>query len=117
LAPLFLMQLIVFSLHSSGPHRHLRSFPTRRSSDLDHRARRAGGAYGSVRLGQDDVDESVRVSGSADIRPLLVGRPGSLGTLRRRDRKSTRLNSSHVAISYAVLCLKKKFMTSAAVDW
>src|SRR5439155_22680084 len=29
-------------------------------------------------------------------------RPGS------RDRKSTRLNSSHVAISYAVFCLKKK---------
>src|SRR5690625_5459933 len=26
----------------------------------------------------------------------------------RADRKSTRLNSSHVAISYAVLCLKKK---------
>src|SRR5690625_6581801 len=25
-----------------------------------------------------------------------------------RDRKSTRLNSSHVAISYAVFCLKKK---------
>src|SRR5207253_10227062 len=41
----------------------------------------------------------------------LVGAPG---TLRRRfrhpkgDRKSTRLNSSHVAISYAVFCLKKK---------
>src|SRR5215813_14587444 len=30
-------------------------------------------------------------------------RPG-----RRRDRKSTRLNSSHVRISYAVFCLKKK---------
>src|SRR5207253_4366373 len=28
--------------------------------------------------------------------------------LRSRDRKSTRLNSSHVAISYAVFCLKKK---------
>src|SRR5207253_6664696 len=28
--------------------------------------------------------------------------------LNRRDRKSTRLNSSHVAISYAVFCLKKK---------
>src|SRR5690554_3947633 len=28
--------------------------------------------------------------------------------LRRRDRKSTRLNSSHVRISYAVFCLKKK---------
>src|SRR5437660_7307571 len=30
------------------------------------------------------------------------------GLGRRRDRKSTRLNSSHVAISYAVFCLKKK---------
>src|SRR5437868_12156453 len=30
--------------------------------------------------------------------------------LRRRDRKSTRLNSSHVSISYAVFCLKKKNM-------
>src|SRR5439155_1126598 len=29
-------------------------------------------------------------------------------TSRERDRKSTRLNSSHVAISYAVFCLKKK---------
>src|SRR5690625_229776 len=29
-------------------------------------------------------------------------------TVTRRDRKSTRLNSSHVAISYAVFCLKKK---------
>src|SRR5690625_7033987 len=30
-----------------------------------------------------------------------------------RDRKSTRLNSSHVAISYAVFCLKKKSTTLA----
>src|SRR5207253_5765745 len=30
------------------------------------------------------------------------------GPRGRRDRKSTRLNSSHVAISYAVFCLKKK---------
>src|SRR5437868_13286617 len=29
-------------------------------------------------------------------------------TLPDRDRKSTRLNSSHVSISYAVFCLKKK---------
>src|SRR5690349_24433088 len=28
--------------------------------------------------------------------------------IKRRDRKSTRLNSSHVEISYAVFCLKKK---------
>src|SRR5437870_10890789 len=31
-----------------------------------------------------------------------------LQSARRTDRKSTRLNSSHVAISYAVFCLKKK---------
>src|SRR5699024_11862876 len=30
---------------------------------------------------------------------------------RRRDRKSTRLNSSHVSISYAVFCLKKNNLT------
>src|SRR5947199_1844595 len=30
------------------------------------------------------------------------------GGARRRDRKSTRLNSSHLGISYAVFCLKKK---------
>src|SRR2546426_5902991 len=30
------------------------------------------------------------------------------GTVRWRDRKSTRLNSSHLVISYAVFCLKKK---------
>ena len=29
-------------------------------------------------------------------------------TARKKDRKSTRLNSSHVVISYAVFCLKKK---------
>src|SRR5258707_11521327 len=51
--------------------------------------------------------------------PFAVGRPivssaaraGDAGQLRRhgpRDRKSTRLNSSHANISYAVFCLKKK---------
>src|SRR5437870_5049256 len=34
--------------------------------------------------------------------------PEQWGELPRDDRKSTRLNSSHVAISYAVFCLKKK---------
>src|SRR6266496_4922858 len=34
--------------------------------------------------------------------------PPRSACLRRRDRKSTRLNSSHVEISYAVFCLKKK---------
>src|SRR5690625_6483407 len=35
-------------------------------------------------------------------------RHSSFKTLSTPDRKSTRLNSSHVAISYAVFCLKKK---------
>src|SRR5690349_22441286 len=34
-------------------------------------------------------------------------------TARRGDRKSTRLNSSHVEISYAVFCLKKKIKSPA----
>src|SRR3989442_3823961 len=34
----------------------------------------------------------------------------------RRDRKSTRLNSSHVRISYAVFCLKKKKKQKSQVD-
>src|SRR5690349_22205515 len=39
-------------------------------------------------------------------------RAGRFGEQRGRiDRKSTRLNSSHVEISYAVFCLKKKTMT------
>src|SRR5438445_4810340 len=33
-----------------------------------------------------------------------------------RDRKSTRLNSSHANISYAVFCLKKKNQTSTPTD-
>src|SRR5690625_5570617 len=37
-------------------------------------------------------------------RAAVLGSPG------QADRKSTRLNSSHVAISYAVFCLKKKRM-------
>src|SRR5437868_10936010 len=36
-----------------------------------------------------------------------------LGEFFHRDRKSTRLNSSHVSISYAVFCLKKKNLVYA----
>src|SRR5215208_5930969 len=39
---------------------------------------------------------------------LVVGHWSSVLGPWTRDRKSTRLNSSHVAISYAVFCLKKK---------
>src|SRR5206468_511664 len=41
-------------------------------------------------------------SGSGDVGAAGTGRPGPV------DRKSTRLNSSHDQISYAVFCLKKK---------
>src|SRR5437870_7519440 len=61
---------------------------------------------------------------------IATGRPGAfadtmvryilrakLGLMPdREDRKSTRLNSSHVAISYAVFCLKKKKKTHANDD-
>src|SRR2546430_6802056 len=43
------------------------------------------------------------------IGPVLAGVPGAgKATERAADRKSTRLNSSHSQISYAVFCLKKK---------
>src|SRR2546426_6615755 len=45
----------------------------------------------------------------ASRRPPDDDEPGRLHQgVRRRDRKSTRLNSSHLVISYAVFCLKKK---------
>src|SRR5437870_8545652 len=58
----------------------------------DVRARRVGGA------GVLGDGYGIHAVGCQERRG---GKPG-------RDRKSTRLNSSHVAISYAVFCLKKK---------
>src|SRR2546426_2543263 len=46
---------------------------------------------------------------SGRARGVLGWLPGHRGAaLARPDRKSTRLNSSHLVISYAVFCLKKK---------
>src|SRR5256885_9516473 len=50
---------------------------------------------------------------SGELEALSVGRErqcfhGVAQALAQRDRKSTRLNSSHLVISYAVFCLKKK---------
>src|SRR5258708_17515128 len=42
------------------------------------------------------------------IEPLQIVEEQDQRTLRLGDRKSTRLNSSHQIISYAVFCLKKK---------
>src|SRR2546427_5633720 len=44
-------------------------------------------------------------------RPGPIGASGTPACSRRGDRKSTRLNSSHSQISYAVFCLKKKKKT------
>src|SRR5438445_3006003 len=66
-------------------HRYLYSFPTRRSSDLP-------GGREPVHVDADLGDHDLS---------------GPLGH-SREDRKSTRLNSSHANISYAVFCLKKK---------
>src|SRR5258707_2294147 len=50
-------------------------------------------------------------------RDQYLGRKQPLPTPNRgRDRKSTRLNSSHANISYAVFCLKKKKKTKGSVD-
>src|SRR6478672_13355025 len=45
-----------------------------------------------------------------------AGRGGHGRGPARRDRKSTRLNSSHDQISYAVFCLKKKKKTRSSVE-
>src|SRR5699024_12377749 len=56
--------------------------------------------------GWDDHSTDTRPLASANATQLVVT-SSSLRFLSR-DRKSTRLNSSHVSISYAVFCLKKK---------
>src|SRR2546426_5616536 len=53
-----------------------------------------------------------RGGGRFSASPVLSRKPTSPTTRSRsRDRKSTRLNSSHLVISYAVFCLKKKKKT------
>src|SRR5690625_5508842 len=52
------------------------------------------------------LDKMIKDTGHTNVYfPLFI--PESL-LEKEKDRKSTRLNSSHVAISYAVFCLKKK---------
>src|SRR5207249_8946410 len=58
------------------------------------------------RLSETGLIEHVPYRG---VQLTAQGRRAALKMIRRhRDRKSTRLNSSHVSISYAVFCLKKK---------
>src|SRR5690606_39802780 len=77
-------------LHSNPPRPSLPSFPTRRSSDLrTGQGLRPGHEEGRGAAGRSRFDRSPRL-----------------------DRKSTRLNSSHVKISYAVFCLKQEMRTT-----
>src|SRR5207253_8149664 len=93
--------LPLFFFHCPRHHRDLHSFPTRRSSDLCC----ASAIRYSVRSGR----WMSATSSPSGCRP---SRRSSSARVRRvsavRDRKSTRLNFSHVAISYAVFCLNKK---------
>src|SRR5690606_39306276 len=58
---------------------------------------------------EDDGAERDPEDGQASLaHPGTLDPLGVADSLRREDRKSTRLNSSHVKISYAVFCLKKK---------
>src|SRR5690606_40610265 len=97
--------------------RHLPSFPTRRSSDL-HRYWEALFRY-VVRVLKDENDtadvlqdtffkiweQRERLQHVESVKAYLftVARNGALRfiALQQKDRKSTRLNSSHVKISYA----------------
>src|SRR5258708_16445471 len=75
-------------------------FPTRRSSDLIPEATRA---------------RIVRIADRLGYRPDPLLAAFNFHRLKiERDRKSTRLNSSHQIISYAVFCLKKKKTTDTS---
>src|SRR5690606_41210532 len=95
-----------------GHPRVLLSFPTRRSSDLALQAGTPGWDYlvdyvGDVKPSLTVIDTLAKTASRYD-----ENTPADMSKYlhecdRLRDRKSTRLNSSHVKISYAVLCLKK----------
>src|SRR5690606_41732762 len=81
--------------------RYLHSFPTRRSSDLfSNSPFMPAPACNSARSNTRRLI-FFNLSGTKTLSTKLTAR-------FRRDRKSTRLNSSHVKTSYAVFCLKKK---------
>src|SRR5688500_20015214 len=98
------------TIQFSRDHCHLLSFPTRRSSDLD-----AAREVGQVPRARGDVDDAAAVL-SRRSDPEIAGLRRRVLPLDRPDRKSTRLNSSHLVISYAVFCLKKTIMITAAAS-
>src|SRR5690625_3358838 len=65
--------------------------------------------------GSSETYRSSLVIGSALARLIAIESRLRWESSASLDRKSTRLNSSHVAISYAVFCLKKKKKTKVIV--
>src|SRR5439155_19707971 len=103
------------SPHLHAHLQHLPSFPTRRSSDLAHAAARSSARRVMVRTRSrrysasdwvSSIGSTASAATSAAERNVAI--EDTQSDAENRDRKSTRLNSSHVAISYAVFCLKKK---------
>src|SRR3712207_8463971 len=68
----------------------------------------AGGAGGGLRAAATGVERAAGGRGPVRSGPARVRHERAGGL----DRKSTRLNSSHATISYAVFCLKKKNTTA-----
>src|SRR3712207_8971621 len=89
-------EIYTLSLHDALPISHCRN-PCR-INDIPNRTNRGAG-----RRGGPDRDRARVGDPRALVRQSCVR-----GRARRKDRKSTRLNSSHANISYAVFCLKKK---------
>src|SRR5207249_6935071 len=108
--PATLLPFCLFFFHLSSHPLALHSFPTRRSSDLlvsgtDGRwSERTSLSLRSLENSTRTAPHSRSKSGLGLRAVYRIRIPN--GTAR--DRKSTRLNSSHVSISYAVFCLKKK---------
>src|SRR5689334_23769018 len=89
-----------------GDHRVLRSFPTRRSSDLT--ALLINTLLVEPRWGRRGHGSRLLAAAVDLAREEGFTRALTWTLEASRDRKSTRLNSSHSSISYAVFCLKKK---------
>src|SRR5699024_12147706 len=103
--------------HCHRDHLYLHSFPTRRSSDLALFERQSN-RISLTDQGQIFLDythqilelyHSLKEDLTLDEHSLpSVIHVGASSTMAHYiDRKSTRLNSSHVSISYAVFCLRK----------
>src|SRR5690606_41786378 len=107
---LYLPTSRTFLCHSYLYLCELHSFPTRRSSDLldDLQQMAANGNWEDVLYPIDAVLGNFPTLLVPVDKKLRVWNGEFLSWEEPLDRKSTRLNSSHVKISYAVFCLKKK---------